>query len=112
MEFISDSIARCHVAESVDADASSYDVGSPTSVKKILGEYLSRGCDNLSDLQGIFGLVASGVSVDSLKPSHSDVWNQLIRCGSFRLPVKPISYYGLGLREGLALRINLPFGLQ
>ena len=51
------------MAESVDADASSYDVGSPVSVKKISGEYLSGGCDNLLDLRGITGLVAPGVGV-------------------------------------------------
>ena len=50
MECISDSIARCQVAESAAADASSKDVGSPASVKKIPGEYLSVGCDSLSDL--------------------------------------------------------------
>ena len=54
---------RCHVAESADADASSYDVGSPASVKKMPGEYLSGGCDSLSDLQGMTRLVTSGVSV-------------------------------------------------
>ena len=63
MEFISDSIARCHVAESVDADASLYEFGSPTLVKKIPGEYLSGGCDSLSDLRGMTGLVAPGVGV-------------------------------------------------
>ena len=46
-----------------DADASSYDVGSPTSVKKIPREYLSRGCDSHSDLRGMTGLVAPGVGV-------------------------------------------------
>ena len=51
------------MAKSVDADASSYDVGSSTSVKKILGEYLSRGCDSRSDLRGMTGLVALGVGV-------------------------------------------------
>ena len=60
MELISDSIARCHVAESADVDASSYDVGSPASSKKILGEYLSEGCDSLSNLGGMTGLVAPG----------------------------------------------------
>ena len=63
MECISDSIARCQVAESVAADASSYDVGSPASVKKIPGEYLSGGCDSLSDLRGMTGMVAPGVDV-------------------------------------------------
>ena len=71
MEFISDSIARCHVAESTDADASSYDVGSPASVKKIPREYLSRGCDSLSDLRGMIGLVATGVGV-SVRWSKAD----------------------------------------
>ena len=33
------------------------------SVKKILGEYLSGGCDSLSDLRGMTGLVAPGVDV-------------------------------------------------
>ena len=51
------------MAESVDVDPSSYDVGSPTSVKKNPGEYLPGGCDNLSDLRGIAGLVAPGVGV-------------------------------------------------
>ena len=37
--------------------------GSPASVKKIPGEYLSGGCDNLSDQRGMTGLVASGVEV-------------------------------------------------
>ena len=39
------------------------DVGSPASVRNILGEYLSGGCDSLSDLRGMTGLVASGVGV-------------------------------------------------
>ena len=63
MEFISDSITKCHVAKSADADASLYDIGSLASVKKIPGEYLSRGCDSLSDLRGMTGLVAPGVCV-------------------------------------------------
>ena len=63
MEFISDSISRCHVAESADVDASSYDVGSLASEKKIPREYLSGGCDCLSDLRGMTGLVAPGVGV-------------------------------------------------
>ena len=33
------------------------------SVKKIPGEYLSGGCDSLSDLRGMTGLVAPGVDV-------------------------------------------------
>ena len=41
MELIFDSIAKCLMAESVDA--SSYDVGSPMSMMKIPGEYLSDG---------------------------------------------------------------------
>ena len=53
MEFISDSIARCNVAEVADADASLYDVGSPTFMKKTPGEYLCGGCDSLSDLRGM-----------------------------------------------------------
>ena len=48
--------------------ASSYDVGSPTSVKKIPGEYLSGGCDNLSDLRGMTGLVAPGVGWSKAEP--------------------------------------------
>ena len=60
---ISDSIAKCQVAESVVADASSYDVGSPASVKNIPGEYLSGGNDSLSDLRGMTGLVTPGVDV-------------------------------------------------
>ena len=61
MEFISNSIAICHVAELADVDASSYDVD--VSVKKMLGEYLSEGCDSLSDLRGMTRLVAQGVGV-------------------------------------------------
>ena len=56
-------MTRRHVAESADADAFSYGVGSQTSVKKILGEYLSGGCDSLLDLRGMIGLVAPGVDV-------------------------------------------------
>ena len=63
MEFISDSIARCHVAESTDVDASSYDVGSLALVKKIPGKYLFGGCDSLSDLRGMSRLAAPGVGV-------------------------------------------------
>ena len=33
------------------------------SVKKIPGDYLCRGCDSLSDLQGMTGLVRPGVDV-------------------------------------------------
>ena len=33
------------------------------SVKKITGEYLSEGSDNLSDVRGMTGLVAPGVDV-------------------------------------------------
>ena len=36
-------------------------VGLPASVKKIPGEYLSEGCDSLSDLRGMTGLVAHDV---------------------------------------------------
>ena len=32
-------------------------------MKKIPGEYLSGGCDSLSDLRGMTGLVAPGVDV-------------------------------------------------
>ena len=67
MEFISDSIARCHVAESADVDASSYDDGSPASLKKISREYVSGGCDSLSDLRGMIGLAAPGVNVGRSK---------------------------------------------
>ena len=51
------------MAESADVGASSYDVDSPASVKNIPGEYLSGGCDSHSDLRGMTGLVAPGVSV-------------------------------------------------
>ena len=67
MECISNSIARCQVAESAAADASSYDVGSSASVKNIPGEYLSGGCNNLSDHLGMTGLVA---------PSVDDRWSE------------------------------------
>ena len=33
------------------------------SVKKVPGEYLSGGCDSLSDLRGMTGQVAPGVGV-------------------------------------------------
>ena len=33
------------------------------SVKKSLGEHLSGGCNSLSDLRGMIGLVAPGVDV-------------------------------------------------
>ena len=33
------------------------------SVKKIPGDYLSGGCDSLSNLRGIVGLVTTGVGV-------------------------------------------------
>ena len=39
----------------------SYDAGAPASVKKIPGEYLSKGCDSLSDLRSMIELVAAGV---------------------------------------------------
>ena len=51
------------MVESVNADASSYDVGSSASMKKILGKYLFGGCVNLSNRLGRTGLVASGVWV-------------------------------------------------
>ena len=63
MKFISDSIARCQVVESTVADASSYDVGSSASIKKILGEYPSRGCDSVSALLGMTRLVRSCIRV-------------------------------------------------
>ena len=34
-----------------------------TLVKNIPGEYLSGGCDSLSDLRGMTGLVAPGIGV-------------------------------------------------
>ena len=40
-----------------------YHDSSLASVKKIPGEYLSGGCDSLSDLRGMTGLVAPGVNV-------------------------------------------------
>ena len=51
------------MAESADADASSYNIGSPMSLKMIPGEYLSEGCDILSDVRGMTGMVAPGVGV-------------------------------------------------
>ena len=72
MECISDSIIRRHVVESADADASSYEVSSPTSVKKISGEYLSRGCNSHSDLRDMTGLVAPGVGVKWSKAEPFD----------------------------------------
>ena len=78
MVFISDSIVRFHVAESADVDASPYDVSSPTSVKKILEEYLFGGCDSLSDLRGMTRLVASGIGVRWSKA-------ELFGCAELRL---------------------------
>ena len=112
MEFISDSIARSHVAESADADDSSYDVGSLASVKKIPGEYLSGGCDSLSNLRGMTGQVIPGVDVgwSEVEPFGCAKSVDLVReCSG---TVKPISCCGLGLREGLALQKKLPFRLQ
>ena len=43
-----------------------------TSVKKIPGEYLSGGCDSLSDLRGMTRLVALGVSVGWSKAEPFD----------------------------------------
>ena len=63
MEFIANSISRCQVTESAEADASSYDTGSLASVKQIPGEYLSGGYDSLSDLRSGIGLVTSGIEV-------------------------------------------------
>ena len=47
----------------LDAYASSYDVGSSTSMKKIPGEYLAGGCVSLSDLHGMTALVTLGIGV-------------------------------------------------
>ena len=38
-------------------------LGSLESVKKRPGEYLSNGCDNLSDLRGKIGLVGSSLMI-------------------------------------------------
>ena len=46
--------------------------------------------------------------LDGLKKNHSAVPNCLIQYGNFQLPMKPISYCGLGLLEGLALRKKYP----
>ena len=43
-----------------------------TLVKKIPGEYLSGGCDSLSDLRGITGLVAPGVDVEPFGCAESE----------------------------------------
>jgi hypothetical protein len=63
MEFIFDFIASCQLAAFVALIASLYVVGSPASVKNKLGEYLSGGCDNLSDRHGMIGLAGSGAIV-------------------------------------------------
>ena len=63
MEFTSDSIAKGHLTESMNSDASSYDVGSPASIKKIPGEYPSGGCDSLSDLVALGVALGVGVGV-------------------------------------------------
>ena len=72
MECISDSIARCHVAKLADVDASSYDVGSPASVKKIPRVYLSGCCHSRSSLRGMIVLVAPGVGVGWSKAESFD----------------------------------------
>ena len=65
MELISNSIARCHVVESVHAKASSYDVGSLASVKNIPREYLSDAYDCRSHLLGMVGLIGSSLMIIS-----------------------------------------------
>ena len=49
-----------------------HDSEHETKVKKIPGEYLSEDCDSLSDLRGMVGLVASGVSVGWSKAESFD----------------------------------------
>jgi hypothetical protein len=63
MEFISDSIAGRQLAASVAFMASRYVVGSPAFVKNKPGEYLSDGCDSLSDPRGMTGLAGSSAIV-------------------------------------------------
>ena len=50
-----------------------------TSVKKIPREYLSRGCDSLSDRRGIIGLVSPGVGVGWSKAESFGCAELLIR---------------------------------
>ena len=51
----------------MNADASSYDVGSPAFVQKISEEYLSEGYDSLSELRHMTRVVALGVWVECSK---------------------------------------------
>ena len=77
-------------------------------MKKIPGEYLSGGCDSLSDLRGITGLVAPGVDVGwteaepfGCAESEDSVLEMSVTCET-----------DLVLWAGVALRKILPFGLQ
>ena len=108
MECISDSIARCHVAKSANADPFSYDVGSPASVKKIPGEYLSGGCDSRSDLRGMTGLVAPGVGVGWSKAESFSCAASVDSVRECSVTRGTDSCCGLGHHEGLALRKTLP----
>ena len=51
--------------ESTHVNASSYDVGSPTFVKKIPGEYLSSGRDSRSERLGTTRLAGSSLMIIS-----------------------------------------------
>ena len=100
------------MAESADTDASSYDVGSLTLVKKIPGEYLSGGCDSVSDLQCIAGLVAPGVGVGWSKAESFGCAESVDSVRELSVTRETDLVLCAGLREGLALRKILPFGLQ
>ena len=112
MEFISDSIVRCHVAELANADSSSYDVGSLTSVKKVPGEYLSAHRDSLSDLLGKTELVALGVWVEWFKAESFDCAESTDSVLDVSATCEVDLVLWAGHHEGLACLKKIPFILQ
>ena len=77
-------------------------------MKKIPEEYLSGGCDSLSDLRGMIGLVASGVDVGWLE---AEPFGYAESVNSVRA-MSVTHETDLVLWAGLALRRKLSFGLQ
>ena len=63
MERISNSIASCYSTTSVALITSLYVIGSPPFVKKRSGDYLSGGCDSLSNRCGKTVLVGSSAGI-------------------------------------------------
>ena len=78
-------------------------------MKKIPGEYLSGGCDNLSNLLGMIGLACSGIWVGWSEAKSfgcaESVGAELV------LEESATREANLVLRVGLALLRKLPFGL-